>query len=85
VARINTVVQRAPYATMYRQVRRVAVAALLLWLTSDRAFVALQLSERSSIVTNALLGRAIVYSNKKSLVAECPYEVYDWPAGDCAT
>ena len=48
-------------------------------------FVVLQLSGRSSIVTNALLGRAIVCSNKKALVARGPYAVYDWPARDCIT
>jgi hypothetical protein len=37
-----------------------------------RAFVAIQLSGTSSAVTNALLGHAIVCSNKKTLVVKGP-------------
>ena len=42
-----------------------------------RAFIALQLSGSRSTVTVALLGRAIVCSNKKTLVVKGPYGIND--------
>jgi hypothetical protein len=65
-------------------VARRSCGAIVVVDKRPRMSVALQLSGRSSTVTHALLGRATVCSNKKTLLAQGLYAV-DWPARDCTT